>query len=62
MRDPYLTFVEASRITGVDRRTLAAMPSLRADAPPDRLYGRVSYARLKELFEPDRTPSPKEPA
>ena len=37
MRDPYLTFVEASRITGVDRRTLAAMPSLQSGAPADKL-------------------------
>jgi hypothetical protein len=49
MPDVLITFTEASRVTGIRRQTLAAMPSLTSTAPREKLYGRVSLQRLVDL-------------
>jgi hypothetical protein len=53
MPDTLITLAEAATRTGRSRQWLATCLSLRSDAPPDRLYKRVSVTRLRELF-PER--------
>ena len=60
MRDYFISYVEASRVTGVDRQTLAAIPDLKTGAPEGRKYGLVSTAALERLFPTREPASPTE--